>query len=58
MNKTTVIETLGKLPEEFSTKELIDKLIFVEKVQKGIEDDNKGNVISLQEAKERIRKKW
>lgn len=32
MNKTKVIETLDKLPEEFSTEELIDKVIFIEKV--------------------------
>ncbi|MEO1053491.1 MAG: hypothetical protein AAFX87_22845 [Bacteroidota bacterium] len=58
MNKAKVIETLDKLPEEFSTEELMDKLLFVEKVEKGLEDVEQGKVISLDEAKERIKNKW
>lgn len=58
MNKSKVIETLNKLPEEFSTEELIDKLIFVEKVEQGLKDSDEGKVISLDEAKERMAKKW
>lgn len=58
MNKSKVIETLDKLPEEFSTEELIDKLIFIEKVEQGMKDVEEGKVISLDEAKERMDKKW
>ena len=58
MNKSKVIETLDKLPEEFSTEELIDKLIFIEKVEQGMKDSEEGKVISLDEAKDRISKKW
>ncbi|MDA0196565.1 MAG: hypothetical protein O2887_19085 [Bacteroidetes bacterium] len=58
MNKSKVIETLNKLPEEFSTEELIDKLIFIEKVEQGMKDVEEGKVISLDEAKERMNKKW
>jgi len=58
MNKSKVIETLDKLPEEFSTEELIDKLIFIEKIEQGMKDVEEGKVISLDEAKERMDKKW
>ena len=58
MNKSKVIETLEKLPEEFSTEELIEKLLFVEKVEKGLKDFEEGKTIQLSEVRERISKKW
>lgn len=58
MNRAKVIETLDKLPEEFSTDELIDKLLFIEKVEKGLKDVENGGVLSLEEAQERMSKKW
>ena len=58
MKKAKVIETLDTLPEEFSTEELIDKLIFIEKVEKGLADMDAGNTITLNQAKERMAKKW
>lgn len=58
MNKTTVLETLDQLPNEFSTEELIDRLLFVEKVEQGLEDVKEGKVITLDEAKERFKSKW
>ena len=58
MNKTTVIETLDNLPNEFSTEELIDRLLFIDKVERGIKDAKESKVISLEEAKTRMDKKW
>lgn len=58
MDKSTVIETLDQLPSEFSTEELIDRLLFIEKVEKGIKDVDEGKVISLSQAKERFESKW
>ncbi|MER3373313.1 MAG: hypothetical protein RIM83_01595 [Allomuricauda sp.] len=58
MNKSKVLETLENLPEEFSTKELIEKLLFVEKVEKGLKDYEEGRTIPFSEVKERINKKW
>jgi hypothetical protein len=51
MNKNRVIETLENLPEEFETEALIEKLLFIEKVEKGMKDVREGKTISLQEAK-------
>jgi hypothetical protein len=58
MNKNKVIETLEQLPNEFSTEEFIDKLLFVEKIERGLEDVEEGKVISLNTAKERFNTKW
>ena len=58
MNKTKVIETLESLPEEFSTEELMDKLLFIEKVEQGMKDVEEGKVISIEEAKNRLNDKW
>lgn len=58
MNRTKVLETLDQLPVEFSTEELIDRLLFVEKVEKGIKDVEEGKVVSLDQAKVRFNSKW
>jgi uncharacterized protein YktA (UPF0223 family) len=58
MKKAKVIETLDTLPEKFSTEELIDKIIFIKKVEKGLEDIDAGNTITLSRAKERMAEKW
>ena len=58
MKKSKVIETLDSLPEEFSTEELIDRLIFIDKVEKGMQDVDEGRTVSLDEAKDRIKEKW
>ena len=58
MNKTKVLETLETLPNEFSTEDLIDRLLFVEKVEQGIRDVEAGEVMSLEQAKELLEAKW
>jgi hypothetical protein len=58
MNKSRVIETLDSLPDEFDTETLIEKLLFIEKVEKGLKDASEGRTISLQDAKQRFDSKW
>lgn len=58
MTKSKVIETLHQLPEEFSTEELIERLLFIEKVEQGLKDAEEDKVISVAEAKERFNSKW
>jgi hypothetical protein len=58
MKKSKVIETLGSLPEEFSTEELIERIIFIDKVEKGLQDVEDGKTYSLQEVKEKLNQKW
>jgi len=58
MKKSKVIETLDSLPEDFNTEELIERLIFIDKVEKGLQDLEEGRTISFEEAKDRINNKW
>ena len=54
MKKYKVIETLDHLPDEFNVEELVEKLLFIEKVEKGIQDAEGGKTMSLQEAKQKM----
>ena len=53
---TQLIETLGKLPENLTIDQVIDHIIFVEKVQKGLADSTEGRVNSKEEAKLKLNK--
>ncbi|MBM2814214.1 MAG: hypothetical protein HW421_976 [Ignavibacteria bacterium] len=57
LTKETVNQTMNQLSDTFSIDELIDKLIFVEKVKNGLEQSNKGLIFSKNEAKEKL-SKW
>ncbi|MGE0588273.1 MAG: hypothetical protein AB7O48_06835 [Cyclobacteriaceae bacterium] len=57
MKKEKAIETIKELPAEFDLDELIEKLIFVDKVDKGLKQIEDGKVIGHNEVKEII-KKW
>ena len=54
MKKCTVIETLDLFEDEFDTERLIEKLLFVENVEKGLNDADEGNVLSYAEAKQKF----
>jgi hypothetical protein len=57
LSKQKVLKTIAELPDSFSLDELIDRLIFIEKVQKGLDDSIAGNVFSKEEAAKRL-EKW
>jgi hypothetical protein len=56
LTKENVLKTVSKLPDNFSLDELIDKLIFIDKVQKGLEESLADKVISKDEAKKKLAK--
>jgi hypothetical protein len=58
MKKNTVIETLDSFEEEFDAERLIEKLLFVEKVEKGLKDAEEGRVLDFKEAKQKFFDKW
>ena len=58
MKKQTAIHTLSELPGEFDLEELFERLVFMEKVEKGLEQANKGRVSSHKKVIERFRKRW
>lgn len=57
LTKAQIINTLDRLPESFSIDQFVDHLIFVEKVEKGLDDSINDRVHSSRDAKEKL-KKW
>lgn len=54
MKKNTVIETLDSFEDEFDTEKLIERLLFVEKIEKGLKDVEEGKVLDYKEAKQKF----
>jgi len=42
ITKTQIINSLEKLPENLTIDQVVDHLIFIEKVQKGLDDSANG----------------
>jgi hypothetical protein len=57
MKREKAIEAVKEFPMEFNLEELIERLIFIDRVEKGIEQADQGLTKSAQEVKE-IVKKW
>ena len=57
MKRDKAIDTIKELPKEFEVEALIDKLIFVEKVEQGLAQLKKGKTVTHEKVKE-IVKKW
>jgi len=57
ITKTSLINSLEKLPENLTIDQVIDHIIFMEKVQKGLDDSANGRVYSKGEARKKL-SKW
>ncbi|MGB5404554.1 MAG: hypothetical protein WBN13_11310 [Robiginitalea sp.] len=57
LTKQKVIETISNFPDTFSIDELIEKLIFLEKVERGMLQSENGESISEKELDQEM-KKW
>ena len=57
LTKDNVIKTLSKFPESFTLDELVDKLIFMVKVERGLDQSINNKVYTQDEAKKRL-EKW
>jgi hypothetical protein len=57
MKRDKVIETVKELPQEFDLDELIERLVFVEKVEKGLEQIKEGKTVPHEQVRE-MTKKW
>jgi predicted transcriptional regulator len=58
MKKNTVIEALDSLEDEFNPEELIERLLFVESVEKGLKDVEGGRVVNFEAVKQKFFDKW
>jgi len=58
MKKALVLETLTSFDDEFDAEKLIERLLFIEKVEKGLQDVKEGKVLNLNEVKQKFADKW
>ena len=57
MKRDKAIETVKEFPQEFELEELIERLVFLEKVEKGLQQVEQGQTIPHEKVKE-MTKKW
>jgi len=55
MKRDKALETVKEFPQEFDLEELIERLIFVEKIEKGLKQLEEGKTVPHSEVKERIK---
>ncbi|UYZ64573.1 hypothetical protein [Hymenobacter weizhouensis] len=51
MNKQTVLAAVNALPEEIELDDLVERLLLIEKIEKGREQSRKGETVSHEEVK-------
>ena len=57
MKREKILETVKEFPQEFELEELIERLIFVDKVEKGLKQLDEGKTMSHLHVKEQV-KQW
>ncbi len=57
ITKTQIWNSLENLPENITIDQVIDQLIFLEKIQKGLDDSNNDRIHTKSEAKKQL-EKW
>jgi predicted transcriptional regulator len=56
LTKDRLHTTLEQMPDSFSIDELIDQLIFIEKVEDGLKQSEEGKVVSNEDVQQMINK--
>lgn len=57
MTRDKAIDTVKELPNEFELEALIERLVFVEKIEQGLAQLKNGKTVTNEKLKE-IAKKW
>ncbi|MCU0469092.1 MAG: hypothetical protein MUF58_10845 [Arcicella sp.] len=57
MNRNKVLDTVSEMPQEFEVENLIERLLFIQSVEEGLEQSKAGNILSIDEAKNQL-SKW
>ena len=50
------MDSLAKMPNEFPLEDLLERLVFVQKVEEGLRQSEQGETTPIGEVKERLRK--
>jgi predicted transcriptional regulator len=54
--KQRVLEAVGSLPADATVEDAMERLYFLAKIQRGLEQSNAGDTVSHEEAKKRLLK--
>jgi hypothetical protein len=54
LTKSNVIKTITTFPEHFSVDDLVDKMILLDKIEKGLQQADNNQVISDEELDKKI----
>jgi len=57
MRKSAVLESISNLPDEFSIDEIIERLIIIEKIDKGRQHVKEGKINTEEQTKAKL-SKW
>lgn len=57
LTKKKVLQSIKELPDHFSIDELIDRVMLLQKVERGLQESHLGKTFSTEDAKEKL-KKW
>ena len=57
MKRDKAIDTIKELPKEFELEDLMERLVFVEKIEQGLTQLKKGKTVTHTKVKELV-KKW
>ena len=56
LTKIEVLQAIKQLPDEFSIDEIVDKLILIEKIEIGLGQSERGEVMSDEDVEKEINK--
>lgn len=54
LKKSKILEQIEMLPDEFPIDELVERLILIDKVERGLNDVSEGRVIYHEEMRKRV----
>lgn len=57
MKKTDVIDAINEMPKEFDSESLIERLVFMEKVEEDLKQAEDGKTVTHEKVKEMV-SKW
>ncbi|MBX2971638.1 MAG: hypothetical protein KF797_00905 [Flavobacteriales bacterium] len=56
VTKKALLKSVREMPDRVSVEQLIDRLLLLSKIERGLEQSAKGEVYTTEEARKRLRK--
>ena len=57
LTKEEVKKTIDRLPDSFTVDQIVEELVVLDKIEKGLKDVEEGKIYSTQQVKDQL-KKW